>query len=417
MNFFDNVMNSNNGTPFSRMPGDFIVNPDNNNNNTNTNTNENISGNNNNDENNITHSSPLKDFCFKILQLPFFLLYYIFVTIFNLINLVKPFNRLLNFYSKMNNKPTDDFLLIETNHPQYDSLYNATDGTLTSFVFRGNYTELLEACTNQFKFGLIYLHDPLLDDTTAFIDTILVNEVFAGLVKKYQLLIWFGDVTTSEGLQVVNSMKVREFPFLGLLCLNTDKIIELKFRVENNSNLNPLPLNILENVLSKNNPFLQQLRQEKKNLDVQRFIKAQQDLRYNESLRRDRERDQQRNISLLRKKWLLWKKSTLAVKPSSNEEFCKIAIKFPTGERLIKKFNPDLSIEEVYIFVDLKESGLLDNSEEFVGDISIFENFVYDFKFKLFTTNPRIELLPTTIIRNESNLYPNGNIIVEAQDN
>ena len=169
----------------------------------------------------------------------------------------------------------------------FGSLYNPENGTFLKSIMQSSYTELLDACSEQVKFGVIYLHDPLLDNHMDYVNKILCSETFVNMIRKYQVLLWFGDVTTSEGLQVSNALKIRQYPLLGIISLKAEKKIELVARVEGSiSNYMPQDL---ETIFSKNYPRLIQLRQQRQNVEMQRLIRQQQDSRYQDSLRRDQQ--------------------------------------------------------------------------------------------------------------------------------
>lgn len=382
-----------------------------------------------------------------LLYSPLLVLYYVLNILLTLCNSLRPLHRTSRFYDKKRRRSSDhgDELAtlieslarnsgsVDTGNAQDDrtgsgvaysfsSLYNLEDGSLLPQVVQGGYTCLLQACSEQGKFAMIYLHDALLDDPMEYVRTLLCSEQFTVLVKKYQVLLWFGDVTTSEGLQVANSLKVRQFPFLGLLSLKNESKLELVGRVE--GKLYDYSLEAMESKMARHYPHLIALRQQRQNIELQRLMREQQDLRYQESLTRDQERERQRQEAQarhiqrnreaeLKKQWLLWRKSRLSPE-ATGEGVCRVAIRLENGGRIVRKFDAGLPIEEIYAYVELYQSGLLDGAEVFTG--STEPSYDHRYPFRLTTPVPRVVLDQTKTISEETAIYPSGNIVMEALD-
>ncbi|AQZ09221.1 UBX3 (YDL091C) [Zygosaccharomyces parabailii] len=376
-----------------------------------------------------------------LLRIPFVLLYYIMLWIIVLLSLLRPVCNLSGFYKRKNSRLSDpktqlNNLLesleneskrtlnpsmhdVDTPTYTFEALYNLESGSLSSDIVQGGYTDLLNACSEQCKFAIIYLHDSLLDNSMQYVNGMLCSEEFATLIKKYQVLLWFSEVTVSEGLQVANALKIRQFPFLGVLCLKAEKKIEVIGRLE--GDIDKYNHNALENILAKGHSKLVQIRQQRQNVALQRLIREQQDSRYNESLRRDqdaaRQRDSQREMQLeqeqqqqYRKQWLLWRKSELHPEPSGGSA-CRIAIRMDGNSRIIRKFDSNLRIEEIYAYVELSLEGLLNSTE---SCSSPPRGYQHHYGFVLISPAPRKQLDPTTLIGDEPAIYPSGNIIMET---
>lgn len=383
-----------------------------------------------------------KRFFGLVLQTPFVLLYYVMNLIILLLSLVSPLCAIGGYYKKRHRRPTDpksrlnnlmECLNGESQRTfkqnateegdatySFGSLYNLENGSLSQDILQGSYTELLTACSEQCKFAIIYLHDPLLDNSMEYVNNVLCSERFTTMIKKYQILLWFSDVTTSEGLQVANALRVRQFPFLGVLCLKAEKKIEVIGRME--GDLNSYGPNHLDNILSKGYSRLIQVRQQRQNIALQRIIREQQDSRFEESLSVDRQRERERQAQMARetaqqererqrKQWLLWKKTQLHPEPSNGADACRVAIRLEDGGRIVRKFDASLTIDEIYAYVELYNEGLLDSGETSNGPP---QGYDHSYNFLLITPVPRRELSPTTIIRDESGLYPSGNIVMET---
>lgn len=377
-----------------------------------------------------------------ILEAPFVILYYIMNLIILLLTLVSPVCAIDGYYKKRHRRPTDPksrlAILLESLNSEsqrtlkqsitegeeatfsFGSLYNLENGSLSQDMLQGSYTELLAACSDQCKFAVIYLHDSMLDNSMQYVNNVLCSVKFTTLIKKYQILLWFSDVTTSEGLQVANALKVRQFPFLGVLCLKAEKKIEVIGRME--GSIDRYAPNHLETILSKGYPRLIQIRQQRQNSALQRIIREQQDSRFEESLAVDRQRERDRQEQRARevaqqehesqrKQWLLWRRGQLRPEPSNGVDTCRVAIRLEGGGRIVRKFDASLPVEEIYAYVELYNEQLLDISRTVDSPP---QGYQHQYSFLLTIPVPRKELDPSSTIREESGLYPSGNIVMET---
>ena len=343
------------------------------------------------------------------------------------------FNELLNILSSESKETmTED----DTTNYNFGSIYNADNSIISEDNLQTSYTGLLNACKKQYKFGFIYLHDSLKDDSMSYVDNILCTEHFINMVKKYQALMWFGDVTKSEGLQAANNCKVRHFPFLGIVMIKQSNKIEMIARVEGSlSNYNPKKF---ENILKKNQHILIQLIQQQQNIEMQRLIREQQDSRFRNSLRRDQERDRERQTAreteqreaeireqnerierqqqAQRKRWLSHRLHLLRPEPTGNDNTSRVAIKLNNNERIIRKFDANVPIEEIYAFVELYQNDMIRQGVTNIPDTIPPENYVHQYNFKLISPIPSVELQPEILIKDSSAIFPSGNIIQEDLD-
>ncbi|SMN18804.1 similar to Saccharomyces cerevisiae YDL091C UBX3 UBX (ubiquitin regulatory X) domain-containing protein that interacts with Cdc48p [Maudiozyma saulgeensis] len=318
----------------------------------------------------------------------------------------------------------------------FGSVYNSTNSVISGDSLQTSYSELLDACTKQYKFGFIYLHDKLKDNSMSYVNDILCTDQFVNMVKKHHGLMWFGDITKSEGLQAANNWKVRHFPFVGVIMVKRSNKIELIARAEGSlANYNP---NKFERILKKNQETLIQLIQQRQNIEMQRLIREQQDSRFRESLRRDQERnreleesrqreheeaeaherhlEEERRQEKLLQKWLICRLHRLHPEPTTGDNISKVAIKLANGERMVRKFDGNLPIEEIYAFVELSQRGMTPTQNNDISDTVPPYNYTHHYKFKLISPVPRVELQPEDVIKENTAIFPSGNILVEDLD-
>ncbi|CAL9728366.1 UBX domain-containing protein 3 [Monosporozyma unispora] len=380
------------------------------------------------------------------LQIPLYILYYLASIILIVLSILKPILNFNRIYDKRHKQHCDHStemtaLLEEISSDSYapnvseqtsqqymfGSIYNSDMGAVPSQYIQNSYLELLDNCSTQYKFGLIYLHDPIVTNRMSYVNNILCSERFVNCIKTYQMLLWFGDVTTSEGLQVANALKVRKFPCIGILAKKTSETAEIIYSF--NGPVEEYNQKKVEAILVKKYPSLLQMIEERQNIDRDRHTREQQDERFRDSLRRDQERERQRDEArqreqqarereALKKQWLLWRKSKLHPEPnkSQGDDVSRIAIRLDNNERKIRNFSPSLPVEEIYAYVELVQTGILDSDEQYQYGTSPPAGYQHQYKFKLIIPVPRQELDLDTLIGDELGIYPSGNIIVEALD-
>lgn len=378
------------------------------------------------------------------LGIPLWILYYFLAGVILLLNMLRPLSRIYGFYDRKKRTLSHEDALsalvdglsleytsaVVGNNSEdgllrdsfsFASLYSLQDGSMSGTLQKG-YAQLLKCASQQGKFAIVYLHNPLADKRAQYLSHILCTERFVDLARKYETLLWFGDVTMSEGLQVANSLKVKQFPFLGLLAMKGDNKIELIERLE--GDLLDYNLNSLESKLAKAYPRLIELRQQHQNSELRRLMREQQDSRFQTSLAQDQARDRQREAirqreenqrrqEELKKKWLLWRKSVLVDEPSNMDGACKVAIRTETNGRVVRKFDATLPVEEIYAFVELSRLGMLQSQESSLVELQE-PNYEYRYPFKLITPVPRVELDPEAIIQDVDVIYPSGNVVMES---
>lgn len=425
-----------NGNGYENLPGGFPQdnNAESNNNNT---TNENDPNNNSTNE---AAANVIRQIRLLVLRIPLLILYVLTSILLLALALIKKylnFNRLYDKISTNNSNPATELSLLldklsaQSNYKllnpsstyTFGSLYNSDSCAIPISLIQQSYIDLLQNCAEQCKFGLIYLHDPLLNEPMKFVDNILCNERFVNCIKNYQILLWFSEVTSTEGFQVANSLSIRQFPFIGIVALNNEDKVQLITKIAGSiDNYKP---NKIEDILAKTYPRLLRIIEQRQSQLCNENIREEQDRRFRESLRRDQQREHERELQrqnerLLQEteheklKWLLWQRDHLHREPNSqdNVNIAKIAIRMD-NKRFIRNFDSSLQINEIYIYVELIRNNLLESTQSNMGPPS--SSYIYQFNFTLIVPVPRKELSPDTLINDEPSICPSGNILVETE--
>ncbi|CCJ30293.1 unnamed protein product [Pneumocystis jirovecii] len=328
-------------------------------------------------------------------------------------------------------------------------------GTIHIPFFEGGYTEALISAKNNLMFLMIILQSDLHDETSTFNKITLTNEKLIQFIVNNNILVWAGSVHEPEAFQgiqknemtpiyltseVSNSLNCTRFPFISISIShlhnsNTSNISSLA-RIEGFI----LPgdmIATLETYIAQHFSRIQQLRIAKEKQLIARQIRTQQDNAYEASLAIDRERMLQRkeeerhkaeiekkkqkklnNAKILeanRTQWKIWRASKLFPEPASGSpHVAKISLRLQNGERIVRKFDKNASIEEIYAFIECRDI----NTDKLHKPLEPPSNYIHKFNFQLVSPMPRQIIKQDTKhkILEEKTLFPTGNIIVEDLD-
>lgn len=91
---------------------------------------------------------------------------------------------------------------------------------------RTSFMEALRHAGQQFKFLFVYLHSPEHANTPSFCERTLCSEPVVQFVNE-NFVAWGGDVRTSEGFQMSNSLKASTYPFCAVVMGSNNQRIAL----------------------------------------------------------------------------------------------------------------------------------------------------------------------------------------------
>ncbi|KAI8913512.1 thioredoxin-like protein, partial [Gorgonomyces haynaldii] len=284
--------------------------------------------------------------------------------------------------------------------------------------FEGTYQQAVQKSKQELQHLLVYLHSQEHPDTVEFCTETLSNKEFVDYLQEHRVLLWGGDIKDVEPFQVSNELKASGYPFLCLLIPDGSRLrIGYKF-----DGLHPRQqiLDVLERVLSKGDQLLNKTRAERQERQQARSIREQQDAAYQASLLADKEKkrkqeeerqkllQEQERLKALeneeenKRKAKIERKEALArnlEQEPTTGDICKISIRLPSGERLIRKFRADDAVSKLYDFVESKDLSPLDLMAEIV----------------IVNTYPRKEIPRETRFK-DCGLYPNASVVVDAED-
>jgi FAS-associated factor 2 len=306
--------------------------------------------------------------------------------------------------------------------------------------FDNGYAQALDAAKRDLKFLLVVLLSPEHDDTASFIRETLFDPTVVDYIKDpaNNILLWAGTVQDAEAYQVSTALTCTKFPFSAII-VHTPSVSSTAMSIVQRI-VGPMPareyLSKIQRTAEQYSPDLTRTRRAREEQNAARSLREQQNEAYERSLAQDRERARRKREEEQRKKdeeerirreeeekqiyerkldqWRLWRASRIHAEPGAEiKDAVRISLRMLDGERVVRKFTPDATIEELYAFVecyDALQGGNLDEKAEQPA------GFEHEYKFRLVSPMPReaYELEAGGMIKER--IGRSGNLIVEKTE-
>ncbi|KAG7666175.1 uncharacterized protein J8A68_000287 [[Candida] subhashii] len=251
-------------------------------------------------------------------------------------------------------------------------------------VHDSEFNEVRLYCQKEYHWLLILLINDSIECQT-FLKKLLAHPNFNKLFNKTtgsfkETEIFLNNVERSpEAFEIAHTYKCKRLPcimLIGNVSASPELMASMSILYKSNlassfiieeQETGQTIVKILKNfykILDKYNPQLVSLRFDKKDMEFSRMIRQQQDDAFLQSLEQDklkkaqREQElQQENLEKLRLYYLLnlikdnYFELVITSQPSDGY---RIAIKLPNGKRIIELFDKSISINQFYLFVELK---------------------------------------------------------------
>ncbi|KAK0658222.1 FAS-associated factor 2 [Lasiodiplodia hormozganensis] len=306
--------------------------------------------------------------------------------------------------------------------------------------FEGGYAQAFDLAKKDLKFLLVILISPEHDDTTSHVQETLLAPEVVNFLKDPQnnIIVWAGNVQDAEAYQVSNALNCTKLPFAGLI-VHTPSVSSTAMSVVARI-VGPTPpstfMSRLQTAVAQNAEPLNRVRATRAEQQAARNIRQAQDTAYERSLAQDRERARQkREAEEARKRaeqeererqeakerearnleqWRKWRVQSIASEPDNDvKDVVRISLRMPSGDRVVRKFAPDTSIEELYAFVECYD--LLQDDAAEVG-VEKPPSYNHEYKFVLVSPMPREEFGLEKGGTVRERIGRSGNLIVERTD-
>ncbi|KFH62753.1 hypothetical protein MVEG_11279 [Podila verticillata NRRL 6337] len=320
--------------------------------------------------------------------------------------------------------------------------YEEAYGTQHPNFYAGGYSAALNKAKNDLKFLVVYLHSDEHDATDKFCKETLADSELLSYLVVNEMIVWGGNVKETEGFQVATTLQTVKYPFLGVIALSqptagssATKMVLID-RIEGSSTAEQIIERLTQQV-NRQSAALDRLRSERRERDMTREIRQQQDDAYQQSLRADREKARQQREAQeaadklkqeqerleaekeaalnRRERHLKYLYENLPEEPAASESGCaRLSFKLWNGERVIRRFRGTEPVEHVYVFIEtieFRENGskaeLHLEAEEHVG-------YKHEYDFVLISPFPRTKIVNRdALIKDEPALWPSASLVVE----
>lgn len=306
--------------------------------------------------------------------------------------------------------------------------------------FQGSYTQALYMASTRAKFLYVYLTNSMSEGSQSLFSKVVTNRKFTSIFKDNDhAIIWGGDVTDPEAYQLANSLNITKFPMLGLLCLTRSTnmtpegprkssprislILKVQGGLKDTRDPEELIYNKFTRRMMKYEPDLALIRAELREKYLAEATRRRQDADFQRSLMIDRQKKEEKSRKKLTDKYLKWKQPYFKQLHASKDvrDTLRIAIKFEDGHRVTVFFPKNSPIEDVFLYVELHNRNMLEDTYETSMSDADAETLFRDFKMKFgFTLTSSIPPRPSlndmdlnTSIQNVGFIYPSGLLMVE----
>ncbi|CAZ79690.1 unnamed protein product [Tuber melanosporum] len=324
-------------------------------------------------------------------------------------------------------------------------LFEEEYGTETGLdFFEGGYAQALDLAKKELRFLLVVLQSDEHDDTASFNRETLINPEVVEFIKTQNIILWAGSVQDSEAYQVSAALNCAKFPFAALISRapspGSSQGMSVVSRI-----VGPTPPQTLVSKLTAaimtHSETLERARATRAVHEAGRAIREQQNSAYELSLARDREiararreeaerkareeelararADEKVLLAKNRTAWRQWRATTIPKVEPTGKDTARVSIRLRNGERVIRRFNGDANMEEVYAFVEcleyLNESATNEKTPEKPS------GYTHEYGFKLVSPMPRqVYQLQSEKGGSESAvkdcLWPTASLVVEVDD-
>ncbi|ORZ14749.1 hypothetical protein BCR42DRAFT_417592, partial [Absidia repens] len=307
------------------------------------------------------------------------------------------------------------------------------------------YTRTLEKARHELKFLLVVLQCDEHDDNELFCRNTLTDHDLMDFIRSKDILVWGGNVAQVEAYQVSCTLQATTYPFMAVIALQSGSsrsapkmsVVDRLEGLISSANL----IQRLDATLQRYGTVMNRMKMERDQREMERRLREDQDMAYQESLKTDREKErkmqveqqllnkekEERNRARLeleiyvknRQQYIQSLCHALPEEPASDYEgkVTKLNFRLANGDRVIRKFKESDSIETLYQFVEvypLLKEGKASSSEPVAPPL----NYQHKYGFTLLSPFPRtvyeISELQHKSLLDVPSLWPSATLIVET---
>ncbi|KAG0172985.1 hypothetical protein DFQ30_009222 [Apophysomyces sp. BC1015] len=332
--------------------------------------------------------------------------------------------------------------------------------------FQGGYSEALEKARRELRYLVIILQSDEHDDTEkfcryvlfviqverhlTFVRETLVSTELIEFMDNNNVLIWGGNVREVESHQgkcphyISCTLQATTYPFTAIIILQTPvgstvPKMTVVDRIEGSVSPSVL-INRFEAAKQRHGHALNRLKLEQEQREIERHLRSEQDKAYRESLKADQEKvterkareereaavraeekakqaeEERQTYAEKRQQYIRYLYNSLPEEPGSDYvgKVAKLSFRLGNGDRAIRSFRGDQSIEDLYHFIEVYP---LLKGDERMDCTSPPEKYKHKFNFTIIAPYPRktFDVSSKHKLCDEPSLWPSANLIVDTE--
>jgi len=274
---------------------------------------------------------------------------------------------------------------------RFASEFEAKHGLTHPTFFQGGLSQALHTSRQGVKFVLVYFHSAGHAECASFCREVLSSELFVAFVNE-NFVFWVADVSTPEGRAIRGQLRVRELPGLAVLAHSAMTATmgggsqrgaaQALGTMQGSSIISEENvIATLTQLLDRFEAILEGARLERRERDIDRMLREEQEAEYANALAADQAREaeeaaeaarqeaaaqQQQQLEEEREQQALAeaqaeeaklqariaKAETLPAEPAANAGGSSVVVRMPDGERLVRRFPKDCALQCVVDWIE-----------------------------------------------------------------
>ena len=303
--------------------------------------------------------------------------------------------------------------------------------------YENGYAQAYDTVKKELKYLLIVLLSPEHDDTDTFVREVLLSSQFQSLVTNSQnrIILWAGTVQDSEAYQVSQGLGCTKFPFAALIVHTPQDSSTAMSTVAKVTGLQPATTFVskIRTAMSQHETALEGARAARREQEATRNLRQEQESAYERSLAQDRERMRLRREAEAARareeqeakakadaaeraarnldQWKRWRVQKIPPEPGADvKNATRLSIRMPSGERIVRKFAPDASMDDLYAFVECHD--MIEAAPSALAEQP--KGYRHEYKFNLVSPMPRAVYDLASGGTVAEKIGRSGNLIVES---
>lgn len=302
--------------------------------------------------------------------------------------------------------------------------------------YENGYAQAYDLAKKDLKFLVVVILSPEHDNTAPFVRDVLLSQEVSSFLNNPEnnIILWAGNVQDSEAYQVACGLSCTKFPFSAMIVhipQDSSTAMSTVARIVGSTTPNEF-MTKLRDAVSHHAPPLERVRAQRREQEATRNLRQQQESAYERSLAQDRERTRLRREAEAAKtkeeqeaksktdkaekeaqqllQWKRWKASNVSPEPSSDvKDATRLSIRLASGERIVRRFHPRATVEDIYAFVECQDV-MDDSASSPVPPIG----YKHEYNFRLVSPLPRAVYNVTDGGMVGDKIGRSGNLIVES---